>query len=162
MQVKVSLAAGVSAVLLFSSSLFAQGVPGALPMEPAHETGASVTGAFEGWFSNPDGTFSILVGYYNRNSKQVIDIPVGPNNKIEPGGPDRGQPTHFLTGRQWGVFTIQVPKDGDRNGSPGALRRMARLRRFRLISTRRGKYRPTSTPAWISRRSFPSLKPVRS
>jgi hypothetical protein len=111
MQVKVSLAAGVSAVLLFSAGLFAQGVPGALPMEPAHETGASVTGAFEGWFSNPDGTFSILVGYYNRNSKQVIDVPVGPNNKIEPGGPDRGQPTHFLTGRQWGVFTIQVPKD---------------------------------------------------
>lgn len=81
-----------------------------LPMEPPHESGQSITGAFEGWFSNPDGSYSILVGYYNRNQKQVIDIPAGPNNRIEPGGPDQGQPTHFLTGRQWGVFTIQEPK----------------------------------------------------
>jgi len=86
-----------------------------LPLEPSHESGQSITGAFEGWFSNADGTFSILVGYYNRNEHQIIDIPVGPNNKIEPGGPDHGQPTHFLTGRQWGVFTIVVPKDwGDK------------------------------------------------
>src|SRR4249920_622785 len=82
-----------------------------LPFEPSHDSGQSVTGAFEGWFPNPDGTFSILVGYYNRNQEQVLDIPIGPNNKIEPGGPDRGQPTHFLTGRAWGVFTIVVPKD---------------------------------------------------
>jgi hypothetical protein len=26
-------------------------------------------------------------------------------------GPDRGQPTHFLTRRNWGVFTVTVPKD---------------------------------------------------
>ncbi len=43
--------------------------------------------------------------------KEVLDIPVGPNNRVDPGGPDRGQPTHFLPGRQWGVFTITVPKD---------------------------------------------------
>ena len=80
-------------------------------MESSHECGESVTGAFEGWFHNPDGTFSILVGYYNRNQHQIIDIPIGPNNKIEPGGPDRGQPTHFLTGRVWGVVNILVPND---------------------------------------------------
>jgi hypothetical protein len=50
------------------------------------------------------------VGYYNRNLKQEMDIPVGPNNRIEPGGPDQGQPTHFLPGRQWGFFTITPPK----------------------------------------------------
>src|ERR1700682_1364130 len=33
-----------------------------LPLEPVHETGSSVTGAFEGWFKNPDGTFSLLLG----------------------------------------------------------------------------------------------------
>jgi hypothetical protein len=89
--------------------------PQQLPFEPAHDFGQSVTGAFEGWFPNADGTFSILLGYYNRNQKQELDIPTGPNNRIEPGGPDQGQPTHFLTGRQWGVFTIRVPKDfGDR------------------------------------------------
>ncbi|MBZ5625533.1 MAG: hypothetical protein LAQ69_43585 [Acidobacteriia bacterium] len=82
-----------------------------LPFEPAHDSGQSITGAFEGWFSNPDGTFSILVGYYNRNLKEDLEIPAGPNNRIEPGGPDRGQPTHFLPGRQWGVFTIKAPKD---------------------------------------------------
>ena len=78
-----------------------------LPLEPVHESGASVTGAFEGWFKNPDGSFSLLLGYFNRNTKQEIDIPIGPDNRIEPGGPDRGQPTHFLTGRQWGMFTVQ-------------------------------------------------------
>ena len=36
---------------------------------------------------------------------------VGPNNKLEPGPVDQGQPTHFQTGRQWGVFVVKVPKD---------------------------------------------------
>src|SRR5262249_12338379 len=50
-------------------------------------------------------------GYYNRNSRQELDIPIGPNNRIEPGGPDMGQPTHFLTGRQWGMFIVNVPPE---------------------------------------------------
>jgi len=82
-----------------------------LPLEPPHEAGASITGSFEGWFKNPDGTFNLLVGYYNRNQKQQVDIPIGPNNRIEPGGPDRGQPTHFIPGRGWGLFAIKVPAD---------------------------------------------------
>ena len=82
-----------------------------LPFEPSHDSGQSITGAFEGWFPNADGTYSILVGYYNRNLKQELDIATGPANRIEPGGPDYGQPTHFLPGRQWGVFTIAAPKD---------------------------------------------------
>jgi hypothetical protein len=86
-----------------------------LPLEPARDSGQSVTPAFEGWFKNSDGTFSLLVGYFNRNLKQTLDIPVGPDNKIEPGGPDYGQPTHFLPRRNWGVFAIKVPADfGDR------------------------------------------------
>jgi len=70
-----------------------------------------VTPAFEGWFYNKDGSQSLLIGYFNRNAKQELDIPIGPNNRIEPGGPDQGQPTHFLTGRQYGVFAVRVPKD---------------------------------------------------
>jgi len=77
----------------------------------SQDSGQSVTGAYEGWYPNPDGTFTMLVGYFNRNSKETLDIPVGPNNRIEPGGPDQGQPTHLLPRRQWGVFTITVPKD---------------------------------------------------
>jgi hypothetical protein len=79
--------------------------------EPRRQFGASVTGAFEGWFANEDGTRSFLVGYFNRNTQQELDIPVGPNNRIEPGGPDLGQPTHFLPGRQYGMFVVPVPKE---------------------------------------------------
>jgi hypothetical protein len=82
-----------------------------LPAEPRHDSGQGVTGAFEGWFKNQDGSFNLFFGYYNRNQKQDLEIPVGPNNRIEPGGPDQGQPTHFLPGRQWGIFTITVPPD---------------------------------------------------
>ena len=81
-----------------------------LPM-PRRGFGDSVTGAFEGWYYNPDGSRSFLVGYYNRNSQQELDIPIGPNNHIDPGGPDMGQPTHFLPGRQWGMFSVPVPRD---------------------------------------------------
>lgn len=80
-------------------------------MGPPHDSGQSVTAAFEGWFPNQDGTFSILFGYFNRNAREELDIPIGAANRMEPGGPDRGQPTHFLTGRNWGVFTVTVPKD---------------------------------------------------
>ncbi|HXG89635.1 MAG TPA: hypothetical protein VNJ02_15005 [Vicinamibacterales bacterium] len=82
-----------------------------LPLQPARDTGQSVTAAFEGWYPNPDGSFQLLVGYFNRNLKQAIDIPIGPNNRIDPGGPDYGQPTYFLPRRQWGVVSIKVPKD---------------------------------------------------
>lgn len=86
-----------------------------LPLAPPRDSGQSVTAAFEGWYPNPDGGFTLLVGYFNRNLKETFDIPIGPNNRIEPGGPDQGQPTHFLPRRQWGVFTIRVPKDfGDK------------------------------------------------
>ncbi len=57
-----------------------------------------------------DGSNTLLVGYFNRN-KEAVDVPIGPDNRIEPGGPDFGQPTHFLSGRQWGMFAITVPKD---------------------------------------------------
>ena len=97
--------------LALAAAIGALGWAQALPFEPVHESGASVTGAFEGWFKNADGSFNLLLGYYNRNTKQDVDIPIGMNNRIEPGGPDQGQPTHFLTGRQWGMFTIHVPAD---------------------------------------------------
>ncbi len=106
--VRVGAAAIVvgTALVYGAASLSAQ-----LPLAPPREAGQSITPAYEGWYKNDDGTFSLLVGYYNRNTKQTLDIPVGPNNRIEPGEPDQGQPTHFETGRQWGVFIIKVPKD---------------------------------------------------
>ena len=101
----------VSALTALSTLVAAAQQPTVLPMGPFRERGASITPAFEGWYTNDDGSFSLLVGYYNRNSKEPLDIPIGPNNKIEPGEPDQGQPTYFEVGRQWGVFVIKVPKD---------------------------------------------------
>ena len=44
---------------------------------PLHDSGQSITGAYEGWFRNADGSFSLLFGYYNRNQKQELDIAPG-------------------------------------------------------------------------------------
>ncbi len=82
-----------------------------LPSQPQRPFGGSVTGAYDGWFDNADGTHSFLVGYYNRNTVEALDIPIGPDNRIEPGGPDMGQPTHFLPGRNVGVFVVTVPRE---------------------------------------------------
>jgi hypothetical protein len=82
-----------------------------LPNEPFRQFGTSITGAFEGWFANTDGSRIFLVGYLNRNNSEALDIPIGPNNHIDPGGPDMGQPTHFLPGRHWGIFAMTVPAE---------------------------------------------------
>ena len=77
-----------------------------LNLAPARRAGAAVTPAFEGWYQNPDGSYMLLIGYFNRNREQTLDIPIGPDNRIEPGDPDQGQPTHFLVQKAWGVFAI--------------------------------------------------------
>ncbi|HUR32340.1 MAG TPA: hypothetical protein VM032_01000 [Vicinamibacterales bacterium] len=81
-----------------------------LPSYPKLGFGASVTPAYDGWYDNPDGSHTFLIGYYNRNWNADLDIPIGPNNRFEPGDPDRGQPTHFLPNRNFGMFSITVPK----------------------------------------------------
>jgi hypothetical protein len=85
--------------------------PGGILAEPVTNAGGPIYAAFEGWGPLKDGTNALLLGYFNRNRTQTPDIPIGPDNNIEPGGPDYGQPTHFLTGRQYGMFAITVPKD---------------------------------------------------
>jgi hypothetical protein len=98
-------------VLVAASVVLSAQAPIQLPMEPPREFGTSITGSMEGWFENPDGTKTFIVGYLNRNYKLEVDVPIGENNKIEPGGPDYGQPTVFLPGRQTTVFAIKVPKN---------------------------------------------------
>jgi hypothetical protein len=77
--------------------------------------GQNVAPAFEGWERNPDGTFNMVFGYLNRNYEEEVDIPIGPNNRVDLGGDDRGQPTHFYTRRQRFVFKVVVPGDWDKN-----------------------------------------------
>ena len=76
--------------------------------------GQNVQPVFEGWERNDDGSFTMVFGYLNRNYEEQPIIPVGPNNRFEPGLADRGQPTHFYNRRQQFVFTVRVPADWGR------------------------------------------------
>jgi hypothetical protein len=76
-----------------------------------YSSGQNVSPAYEGWEQNEDGSFTFLFGYMNRNWQEEIDVPVGPDNTIEPGGPDQGQPTHLLPRRNRFVFRVHAPKD---------------------------------------------------
>ena len=96
------------AALLGGTLVMAQGT--LLPSTPKKAFGASISPAYDGWYDNADGTHTFLIGYYNRNWADEVDVPIGPNNRFEPGDPDRGQPTHFLPNRGFGMFTITVPK----------------------------------------------------
>src|SRR5205823_7348989 len=40
-----------------------------------------------------------------------LAIPAGADNVVEPGGPDRAQPTYFLPRRQGWVYRVRVPGD---------------------------------------------------
>jgi hypothetical protein len=79
-----------------------------------YATGQNVVPVFEGWERNADGTFNMVFGYMNRNYEEEMDIPVGPDNNIEPGGPDQSQPAHFYTRRQQFMFKVKVPRDWGR------------------------------------------------
>ena len=105
------------------------------PAPIPHDSGQGVAPAFEGWYRNADGTFTLSFGYFNRNYREALEIPVGPNNRFDPAPADQGQPTHFLPRRQTGMFTVVVPKDfgtqkltwtivahGQTNSVPGHLR----------------------------------------
>ena len=76
-----------------------------------YNSGQDVQPVFEGWSKSADGGFLMHFGYLNRNWAQELSIPVGPENSIEPGGPDRGQPTFFFTRTNRNLFTVAVPKD---------------------------------------------------
>lgn len=76
-----------------------------------HWSGQAVAPVFEGYDTNPDGSFNMWFGYMNRNYEEEPDIPVGPDNNFQPGNADRGQPTHFTIRRHKDVFSVTVPKD---------------------------------------------------
>jgi len=105
-----AIALGLGAIATPSSGAQLPRPP--LVLEPLGVRGEAIFPAFEGWGPDTSGEHVfLLLGYYNRNKNQELVIPIGPDNRIEPEGPDYGQPTHFYTGRQHGVFAIRVPKD---------------------------------------------------
>lgn len=85
-----------------------------------YNRGQNVAPLYEGWIRNPDGTIDMWFGYLNRNYEEVLHVPVGPDNRVEPGGPDRGQPSVFVPRRRRGgavmrresyVFRVSLPAD---------------------------------------------------
>jgi hypothetical protein len=89
------------------------------PLAPANSSGNFVAPYFDGWFENPDGTFTLSFGFMNRNEEDLIEIPLGPNNFIEPAIYDGNQPTSFPVvsyggfggPRERGTFGVVVPAD---------------------------------------------------
>ena len=103
------IAWGVMLVVFAAAS-----VPALSAQAPA-TSDQNIAPAFEGWEQNPDGSFNLVFGYLNRNWDRAIDVPIGPDNNVEPGGPDQGQPTRFLPRRSRFLFRVRVPADfGDR------------------------------------------------
>jgi hypothetical protein len=90
------------------------------PLAPTPPDGQRVAPFFDGFYENADGTASLSFGYSNLNATDVVEIPLGPNNFIEPKEFDGRQPTSFPpvagggpTGarrdRERGVFTVTIP-----------------------------------------------------
>ena len=104
---RISLFGVCAVVLTITNPCFAQ---------LRYSSGQNVAPVFEGWDRNPDGSFTMVFGYMNRNYEEEVEIPIGPNNKMEPGKADQNQPTHFYPRRQEFVFKIKVPADwGDKD-----------------------------------------------
>jgi len=103
---------GVAFALLIGAAAHAQKLPPDYIPQTKFNSGQDVVPSFDGWLRNPDGTFTMVFGYLNRNYKEELAIPAGANNKVEPGGDvDRGQPTWFLPRRHAWVFQVKVPAD---------------------------------------------------
>ena len=92
----------------------------ALLTAPVRERGQPVIPIFEGWIPNIDGMNGMTrlsFSYFNLNSKEAVDIPLGPGNFIEPKEFDGNQPTHFVPApqccnrRYLSAFTVDVPGD---------------------------------------------------
>lgn len=85
--------------------------PTAIP-QTKFNSGQDIVPSFDGWLRNADGTYTFVFGYLNRNYKEELVIPAGPDNKVEPGTAlDQGQPTYFLPRRHAWVFRVTVPAD---------------------------------------------------
>lgn len=112
MQASVSGAFGTA---FLAALLVVPGGPAAAQIEHdytqvKYDRGLNVQPAFEGWVRNPDGTIDLWFGYPNRNWAQRLHIAIGPDNVLEPGGPDHGQPTFFYARRHRYAFKVTVPE----------------------------------------------------
>ena len=124
---RLAVLAAAALTVAGSAPLHAQDAVGRfMPMR-----GEMVSAAYEGWWPNDDGSFSLFFGYFNTNWEQDFEIPVGDRNyfrmvdagelddleldDLRPSEADQGQPTHFYPRRNPFLFTVRVPADfGDK------------------------------------------------
>ncbi len=91
--------------------LFGSGLVWDAAAQIQYARGQNLVPVFEGWQRSADGSFNLWFGYLNRNHEEALNIPVGPDNFIEPAGPDRGQPAFFYPRRGLYAFKVSVPAD---------------------------------------------------
>jgi len=125
MKNSVSISSVVLVLLLAGigcSSTFAQ-LPSHLRDYPLggqqKASGDIVAPIFNGWVDNGDGSVRLIFGFANRNREEIVDIPIGPNNFIEPSQFNGVQPTHFpiykrrafIGINERGAFAVTVPAE---------------------------------------------------
>jgi hypothetical protein len=124
------LAGGLAIGLIIGASpLRAQRQPQQRPLGPQPDVELRVAPFFDGFYTNPDGTITFSFGYSNLNREETVEIPLGPDNVIQPKEFDGRQPTSFppvvadapddggaagrgrpgRRDRERGVFTVTVP-----------------------------------------------------
>jgi hypothetical protein len=96
-------------VLALPGVVGAQGNPE--PLSFKFDRGQDIQPIYAGWARKPDEGYAMYFGYINRNYVETPAVPVGPDNKFEPGAPDRGQPTVFNTRIHTEAFHVDVPAD---------------------------------------------------
>jgi hypothetical protein len=117
------LVGGLAIAMFIGSALL--GAQRQRPLSPLPPGGLRVAPFFDGWYENPDGTSTLSFGYSNLNREEVVEIPLGPDNFIEPKEYDGRQATSFPPAvpdsrdggggrgdrreRERGVFTVTVP-----------------------------------------------------
>lgn len=103
------LALSLSLGLLLAAPVQAQ-LPERLrdyPLATRGTTGEAVAPMFNGWVANEDGSVTLIFGFANQNRSAAMDIPLGPNNKLEPEQFQGAQPTHFPVYNRGGFVGIQ-------------------------------------------------------
>lgn len=133
-----------SIALLGAVNTWAQGTPASIEdlsmaKDLGVSTGQTVTPAYEGWYRQRDGSIAAVFGYYNRNAEEMLEIPVGENNRIE-GAPGGNQPTRFLPGRHWGVFTVTLPEEAQGSDSAVVWRLQNRGKTFEIPANLETQY----------------------
>src|SRR5471030_3089800 len=72
---RVLLALIAFAIILIGQHTYAQ---------LSYSSGRPVWPAYEGWMQNADGTADFLFVYMNENWEEELNVPIGPDNVIEP------------------------------------------------------------------------------